>query len=326
MAQGPSTSDASGAAAIDPLLPDAPGPDSESALPSYADVSVKIPGLVFQLRRDARGRLQLTELVGSDPIAAVLSPLRDVLDIRQRLGDLMGEAYTEVMRSVEHSAHWLSPITTRLRLACPESAPRWYSIQAIPERLDDGIVWHGVMVDIEEQVAEEQRLRYLSGTDELTGLANRRAFMGQLERAVSLSTRHATALSVMLLDLDHFALINDTWGEGLGDRVLCQLAALVASQLRQEDLLARMGSDEFALLVPLTPAGRSRELGERLCQSAARHDFGIGRQKVTVSIGISDFVRGGNSAQLMQSVHANLMDAKRLGRNRVVHRWAPWKE
>ncbi len=283
----------------------------------------RVPGVLFTLKRDARGRLQLPAVTGEDPMTARLKPLLSINDVRQRLGDLLGDAYGEFIRAIEHSAHWLSPVSTRLRLPIGELTPHWYSLEALPERSDEGILWHGLLVDIEDQVAEEQRLRYLSGTDELTGLTNRRSMMGNIDRITSMSNRHGTPLSLLLIDLDHFALINDTWGRGLGDRVLCQIAALASSQLRQEDMLARMGSDEFALLLPMTPAGRARELAERLRESISRQDFGIGRHKVTVSIGVSDFVRGLSSAQLMQQVHANLMEAKQQGRDRVIQRWLP---
>ncbi|MBY6029873.1 GGDEF domain-containing protein [Halomonas sp. DP8Y7-1] len=299
-----------------------------SATKTHADAQrlaclQRVPGVLFTLQRDARGRLQLPALTGDDPMTRRLAPLATANDVRQRLGDLLGEAYGEFIRAIEHSAHWLSPVSTRLRLPVGELNPHWYSLEALPERSDDSILWHGLLIDIEDQVAEEQRLRYLSGTDELTGLANRRSLVSQLDKAASMSNRHGVPLSLLFVDLDHFALINDTWGRGLGDRVLCQIAALASSQLRQEDYLARMGSDEFALLLPMTPAGRGRELAERLRENISRHDFGIGRHKVTVSVGVSDYQRGVTGAQLMQQVHANLVEAKQQGRNRVIQRWSP---
>jgi len=169
------------------------------------------------------------------------------------------------------------------------------------------------MMDISEQVAEEARLRRLSDTDDLTGVANRRRLMVRLEEAVSLSNRHATPLALLILDIDHFKRINDTHGHLQGDEVLRDVAQLCRETLREEDLVARMGGEEFALLLPLTPRQRALTLARRLCQRIEGHDFGVDAA-ITVSIGIAEHRVGEDHLQLIERADRQLYAAKDEGR------------
>jgi diguanylate cyclase (GGDEF)-like protein len=157
--------------------------------------------------------------------------------------------------------------------------------------------------------------------DALTQTHNRRYFNEALEREYQRSLRYRRALSLVLFDIDHFKRINDTYGHVAGDSVLRQLARVVKPRLRQQDVLARVGGEEFAVLLPeVEPAGAqvAAEKVRRLVESARflvdQKEFGC-----TVSVGIAAFDASMTSPQaLYEAADKNLYEAKRGGRNRVV--------
>jgi diguanylate cyclase (GGDEF)-like protein len=108
------------------------------------------------------------------------------------------------------------------------------------------------------------RLKQLAATDELTGLANRRQFNQELRRATAAADRHRTPLSLLLLDLDNFKRINDTYGHDTGDQVLRQFGAVLRGRLRDTDTPARTGGDEFAVILPHTGERAARRLAHDL--------------------------------------------------------------
>jgi diguanylate cyclase (GGDEF)-like protein/PAS domain S-box-containing protein len=134
-----------------------------------------------------------------------------------------------------------------LRLTAPALGPRHWSINGKRLVDEDGRTagWRGVIADVTEQVMAQERLQHLAHTDSLTGLANRFTLHGALRAA--LAQRRLVAL--MVLDLDHFKLVNDTLGHAAGDQLLQTVAARLLACRRPSDLVARLGGDEFALLV-----------------------------------------------------------------------------
>ncbi|XKE43943.1 diguanylate cyclase [Halomonas organivorans] len=283
------------------------------------ELAEQLPGLIFQLHRRDDGHLHFPHLMGSGTRLLDLEPDLLARDARPALERLHEADYPRLMAAIERSVRWCTPIITKFRLLLPGDICRWIAVRAQPERVDDGVLWHGMMLDISEQVAEEERLRALSDSDALTGLANRRKLLKRLDEEISLSNRHATPLSLMMLDLDHFKAINDTWGHLKGDEVLESLANCCRALLREEDLLARLGGEEFALVLPLTPRTHAERLAERLRRCVAEHDFGqMGPGRVTVSIGIAEHRVGDSREILLQRADRSLYQAKHRGRNRVV--------
>lgn len=160
--------------------------------------------------------------------------------------------------------------------------------------------------------------------DGLTKAFNKRHFLERLQVEVAYARRHKTALTLIMLDVDHFKLVNDRYGHLGGDHVLIGLAAIIEKQLRTEDLFARYGGEEFAVLCRGASLGNASVLGERLRQQVELAKFEHGGQviPVTISLGIaahSDKVADG-ATHLVSEADAALYDAKRGGRNRVVAR------
>jgi diguanylate cyclase (GGDEF)-like protein len=155
--------------------------------------------------------------------------------------------------------------------------------------------------------------------DHLTNVSNRRYFSQRLDNEISFAARHGTPVSVLILDVDRFKLVNDIRGHAAGDAVLVDLAAVLSSGLRSEDLVARFGGDEFVVLLRCTPPAGARVAAERLRHAIESHPFEFAgtRFTVTVSIGCATASGARNSEELLQAADRCLYEAKRSGRNCV---------
>src|SRR3954453_19412192 len=165
----------------------------------------------------------------------------------------------------------------------------------------------------QELVAQGARLEALLREDALTGLSNRRAVLTQLGGMVSGARRHGRALSVAICDLDHFKRINDTHGHKAGDEVLVAAAHAIATHLRAEDQLGRLGGEEFLVLLPDTDADAAGHFAERMRAEVKRAPTPV---PVTVSIGIATW-DGEAPEELLARADEALYAAKEAGRDRV---------
>jgi diguanylate cyclase (GGDEF)-like protein len=168
--------------------------------------------------------------------------------------------------------------------------------------------------------AMRQRLIELVGTDPLTGALNRRALELRLRREWRGAKRRGSALAVLAVDLDNFKPINDTHGHAAGDTVLRELADVMRMTVRDTDVIARVGGDEFVLLLPDTGWQGAITLAERLRRHVDEQTF-AGEQRIplTVSIGIA-LARGADDVRatdLLEEADRSLYRAKTSGRNRI---------
>jgi diguanylate cyclase (GGDEF)-like protein len=165
--------------------------------------------------------------------------------------------------------------------------------------------------------AEVERLATL---DEVTGVANRRRLFELGQREFERARRYDTPLSAILLDLDHFKQINDTYGHHAGDRVLAGIAAAIQASVRQIDLFGRYGGEEFVLLLPDSPLPAAVEVAERLraLVENLRFDTARGELRVTVSLGVAQLAHGIPALPtLIDRADQAMYAAKQAGRNRV---------
>ncbi len=153
--------------------------------------------------------------------------------------------------------------------------------------------------------------------DPLTGLINRRGLDLKLEKQFKIELRPGQSISIVTIDLDHFKQINDDFGHHAGDRVLRELAALMTSIIRANELVARIGGEEFLWILPDTSTQQAFCAAERLRVAIEGHDFGLSRP-VTASIGISTTTQVRNLPDVIIQSDQALYEAKRSGRNRVV--------
>jgi diguanylate cyclase (GGDEF)-like protein len=171
----------------------------------------------------------------------------------------------------------------------------------------------------EELVLANQKLETLVRTDPLTGLANRRHFLEQGNAEIQRALRTGP-MSLLMLDLDHFKQVNDTWGHAVGDKVLVNFAQVARSPLRVVDLLARIGGEEFLVLLPNTTAEGANAVAERILDAVRDQvlEMAEGTVTYTVSIGIAEFKGADDSLfELMKRADTALYQAKNSGRNRI---------
>jgi diguanylate cyclase (GGDEF)-like protein/PAS domain S-box-containing protein len=176
--------------------------------------------------------------------------------------------------------------------------------------------------DVSAQKVVEEQLRTEATTDALTGLPNRRGFVELAESELVRSARHGYPISVGMLDLDHFKVVNDTFGHGFGDSVLNGLADLLRKHLRRNDVVGRIGGEEFALLLPHTESAPAMATLERVREAvqamALRGPERDRHQRVTVSIGLVRLRQGETLVQVLQRADGAMYRAKAAGRNRLV--------
>jgi diguanylate cyclase (GGDEF)-like protein len=173
-------------------------------------------------------------------------------------------------------------------------------------------------------VREERQLRHhlslQARHDALTGLVNRPEFERRLERAVVNATRGGGEHALCFLDLDRFKAINDRFGHAAGDALLSDLAGLLLSRIRGRDTLARIGGDEFALLLEHCPLDEARRVAEGLVATVSGHRFPWQTEALSVglSVGVTPIRADGVTAPLLlQAADAACYQAKAQGRNRV---------
>jgi diguanylate cyclase (GGDEF)-like protein len=165
-----------------------------------------------------------------------------------------------------------------------------------------------------------RELRRLSLTDDLTGLYNSRHFMDQVQRELARAGRYGHAVSLIVLDLDHFKRVNDSHGHQEGDRVLRRVADALQRSIREPDTAYRCGGEEFAVIVPETTGQSATVLAKRILAATAIRVNGTGGPPidVTASLGIAQWQGKEDAWALVHRADMAMYEAKRAGRNRIV--------
>lgn len=160
--------------------------------------------------------------------------------------------------------------------------------------------------------------------DPMTKVYNKKYLLDQLAQEVSYSRRHRTTLTLLLLDLDHFKRVNDTYGHVAGDHVLVQSAAVVQALLRNEDIFARYGGEEFCIVLRGISLADSGLIAERIRVSIEAHVFRCDETElhVTTSIGVAAYDGTSEAVVLIEAADTALYAAKGAGRNRVIVKYA----
>ena len=170
---------------------------------------------------------------------------------------------------------------------------------------------------IEELKRIQRELRHQSRSDALTGLANRRPFAEYLGLSMDLARRKQIPTCMLLADIDHFKSINDTYGHDVGDMVLRALAGMLRSACRTRDLAARIGGEEFAVLLTATKLEDAVLVAERIRQNIGKTPLLPDGGRVTVSIGVAQYRPNESAQTFMKRADAAMYRAKAGGRNRV---------
>ena len=161
----------------------------------------------------------------------------------------------------------------------------------------------------------------LTTLDGLTQIHNKRHLMETLQRELSRSQRHHRSLSLIMFDIDHFKVVNDTYGHVAGDYVLQRLASLIKKRIRHDDFIARYGGEEFVVILPETNASGARKLAELLRQMVEKATFNFEGKDISTTISIGVATASANTANATEFIcesDRKLYEAKRRGRNLVV--------
>ncbi len=155
--------------------------------------------------------------------------------------------------------------------------------------------------------------------DALTNLNNRRQFETRLGQEISITKRQNNPLCAMMVDIDFFKKVNDTYGHAAGDEVLRTVAAIIKEQLRESDIPARYGGEEFAVLLPFTKIEEAQIVGERLRKAVEAHPVRVDNVDiaVTISMGLAEYNREETGEELFERADKALYEAKKNGRNQV---------
>lgn len=195
------------------------------------------------------------------------------------------------------------------------------SLQSVDGRFSGRLlVWR----EITERKRLEAELRRLAVTDVLTGVYNRRHFWHCGEEEINHAHRYGRSLSMIMLDIDYFKEVNDSFGHDAGDRVLVALAALLTKELRASDCIGRIGGEEFALLLPETAEAAAYELGRRLLAAVAAMSIPMADGRtiaITISAGVASLEEDElEITAFMRRADMALYQAKNEGRNRLVQK------
>jgi diguanylate cyclase (GGDEF)-like protein/PAS domain S-box-containing protein len=221
-------------------------------------------------------------------------------------------------RTVEKNAQGAS---LEFRLRTGDGAYRWVENRYTTVRDKHGrlVEIEGMIIDITERKAAEEKMALLARTDGLTGLANRATFIDRLRQAYAVANRGGGPFGILYLDLDHFKAINDTLGHPTGDALLCAVAERLKGCTRENDVVARLGGDEFAVLqMDMHEIASAGALAATIQNALTRPYLIDGNDlHVTVSIGISPYVAGGAGPDTMLAqADLALYRSKDEGRNR----------
>ena len=280
-------------------------------------LSAHVPGGIFQFTLEPQDDWRfiyasdgMRDIYEIDP--GVLQ--QDAKKVFERIHPLDAE---RVRASIRLSALQLSHWREEYRVLLPQRGLRWIRGEATPEELPGGgTLWHGYVSDISDLKRVEEELRALSITDSLTGIHNRRYFQDRLKAEMVRLNRSSGALSLIMLDIDHFKRINDQYGHGVGDGVLQEVCKRIGQRVRRTDVFCRLGGEEFVVLCPNTDGEQAYSLAMELWQSlrnAPMTPVGI----VTASFGVASWRIDEGIDGLLLRADSAVYVAKQAGRDRV---------
>ena len=284
---------------------------------------------LFQLLPVARTRL-FEEL--PDGVLVIDSDMR-IVDMNEAAKSILEINQPEIgMKAVEALSIWpklakmIKPASKGFHIELPrekDDKTMWYKINFMPLE-DIGVAPFGQVLifrDITDGKIFEEKLYNLTITDELTGLFNRRYFMQILDKELSRAKRYGQVFALIMIDLDNFKDINDSFGHNAGDLILKELSSILKTRLRQVDTAARLGGEEFGLIIPETELEDAYTLAESLREIIAGNPVVYESKEIayTISLGVTTYRQGINEVEeLLKAADKALYRAKDEGRNRTV--------
>jgi diguanylate cyclase (GGDEF)-like protein/PAS domain S-box-containing protein len=226
------------------------------------------------------------------------------------------EIFRTLWATVTAGAEWRGELCNRRR----DGSLFWEYVTVSPLKDEDGKIAHFIAVkeDITARLSLEERLLRQANFDELTGLPNRVLMLDRLDQGIAQANRNNSMAALLYIDLDRFKNVNDSVGHAAGDRLLAEAGQRLAECLREGDTLARMGGDEFVVILPGIADGDAAQLVVERVAETLSQPFGIAGQEhfVTASVGIALYPADGSGSQvLLRNAELAMYRAKENGRN-----------
>jgi diguanylate cyclase (GGDEF)-like protein/PAS domain S-box-containing protein len=284
------------------------------------EVATQVPGMVFRLRLDDRWVPRFLFVSPGSQDVLGLSPsvlMADATAVKHRLHpDDLGHLRALISAVRAGTTHH----EAELRVLTATGQTRWLQMQATEvERQAHSVVLNGVLIDITERKRAEAMVQRQAYFDTLTGLPNRLSLQTELARRLDDAQRQATCLALLLVDLDRFKEVNDTQGHAGGDALLMEASQRLQGCLGEGGFVARVGGDEFVLLLPTVDSDREAEaLGQRVLQAMSQV-FNVSGQQcfISASVGIALYPDDARTAdELLIDADQALYEAKGSGRDR----------
>lgn len=286
----------------------------------FQNIAKSVPGIIYQFCIDDKGQQFFTYVSPVIHRLLGLEPQRVIEDAMLWINQIHSEDIDNFNVTVSESLNSMEPWNWEGRMIHIDGPIGWYRGESIPSKKDNIVVWSGIVTDITRQHKVEEKLKALVATDHLTTLYNKRYFTETSTQIMLLAQRNSTPLSIMMLDIDQFKNINDTYGHIVGDLVIVECADKLLDLSRKSDILCRFGGDEFITILPETQVEGTFVIAEKIRKSIENIVIEVNNELITftVSIGVSQLMPDDTIVEeLIQRADHALYHAKNLGRNQV---------
>jgi diguanylate cyclase (GGDEF)-like protein/PAS domain S-box-containing protein len=224
--------------------------------------------------------------------------------------DMPSSVYKELWNTIKMGETWSGEIKNRTK----DGSYYWVQSDISPY-YEYGK--HVGYIAVRQDITNKKLVEEISVRDHLTKLYNRVKLDEEFAKEILRSQRFGHPLSIIVIDIDHFKSVNDTYGHLVGDSVLVNMAKLLEKNIRTIDILGRWGGEEFIIICPETESKDAYKLAEKIRQNVEKYEFTTVGNK-TASFGVSQYVTGENEQQLVDRADKALYKAKEEGRNKVI--------
>jgi diguanylate cyclase (GGDEF)-like protein/PAS domain S-box-containing protein len=219
--------------------------------------------------------------------------------------------YKDMWKTILDKKEWSGEIKNKKK----DGTEYWLEQNIVAILNDDGNI--EAFFSVAEDITLKKELEVLSSIDKLTGILNRRKLDEFLEYEVEIARRHKSDLSLIIVDIDHFKDVNDTYGHQTGDMVLFEVTKMISHLVRKSDIFGRFGGEEFLVICPQTSQEEAFNLAEKLRKEIGGYSFNKVGQK-TISLGIAQFEENYSTQDLVKKADIALYEAKNTGRDKSV--------